>query len=95
MAKAEGLPPIVAVDCANGHDGDFCRPHTLGFPTIRYFDSADWASHTSPDDEAPKFDAPFLSYNNVLAPLHDREMWTESILKFLRNHADGSAGSEL
>ena len=48
VAEAEGLPPILAVDCANGRDGNFCRPHTRGFPTIRYFGSAEWASHSSP-----------------------------------------------
>ena len=96
-ATAEGLPPVVAVDCANGHDGNFCRPHTRGFPTIRYFGSGEWAAQSSPDDEGPKFDSPMLSYNNVLAPLSDRKMWTESILKFLRNKsgAGGADGKEL
>ena len=29
--------PLIAVDCANGIDGDLCRPYTEGFPTVRYF----------------------------------------------------------
>ena len=95
VAAAEGLPPIVAVNCANGIDGDFCRPHTIGFPTIRFFGTAKWAAQSSPDDSGPKFESAFLSYNNVLAALHDRTMWTESILKFLRNNAAGDAGAEL
>jgi hypothetical protein len=89
-AAAEGLPPVVAVNCGNGQDGNFCRPHTAGFPTLRYFASGDWAHESTSDDNAPKFldgASPSLSYNKALQPLHDKDEWAGVILEFLRANA--------
>ena len=101
-------PEILAVDCANGIDGDFCRPHTIGFPTIRYFESSDWivqqlTSNTGDavEEQSSASTGKLLSYDEDLIPLgNDKNVWAGSIMMFLkkamdRHGAEGGPESEL
>ena len=100
-------PEIVAIDCANGIDGDFCRPHTVGFPTIRFFESADWivqqlegSAGSGGEEGASVSTGKLLSYDKDLIPLgNDKNVWAGSIMMFLKKamdrDAEGGPESEL
>jgi hypothetical protein len=85
-ADEYAMEPLISVDCANGVDGDLCRPYTEGFPTIRFFTDSAW-EHSS-----------VLSYNRVLKDLpttldlvhtptnsSDISEWTARIVEFAKS----------